>query len=111
MQRLGDIVSDDLNKIFTFYRDVTKEMVIQCGTVKKTVYASFQIADTVFNAESKPLNAFSATLYIIDPNDSDFEKSLVTDAIIYVDSKPYRIIDKATVRGLWILSLESKKGR
>ena len=111
MQRLGDIVGHDLNYIFNEYRDVTRETVIQCGTTKKTLNASLQVADIEFTADVSPLNAFRFTLYIIDPNDTAFTDSLVQNAIIYVDSKPYKIIDAATVRGCVLLSLERKKGR
>jgi hypothetical protein len=111
MQRLGDIVEADLSYIFNQFRDVTKETVIQCGTVKKTVMASLQVTDIEFTADITPTNAFRFTLYIIDPKDADFLACLVKNAIIYVDSKPYKIIDDATVRGLIVLDLECKRGR
>lgn len=111
MQRLGDIVGADLSYIMNEFRDFTRETVIQCGSIKKTLNASLQAANIEFTADVSPVNAFSVTLYFEDPKDSDFVRCLVKNAIIYVDTKPYRIIDSATVRGLVVLSLERKEGR
>jgi hypothetical protein len=111
MQRLGDIVEQDLSFIVNEFRDFTRETTIQCGTIKKTLYASLQSAEIDFTSDVSPLNAFSFSLYFIDPKDADFSACLVKNAIIYVDSKPYKIIDCATVRGLVVLSLERKQGR
>lgn len=111
MQRLGDIVGADLSFIMNDFRDFTKETTIQCGEISKTLNASLQAADVEFTADISPLNAFSFTLYFIDPGDADFDKRLFKNAIIYVDSKPFKIIEKATTYGLVVLSLESKQGR
>ena len=111
MQRLGDIVGSDLSFIMNEFRDFTQQTTIQCGDIFKTLNASLQVADVEFASDVSPLNAFSFTLYFIDPGDADFTKRLVKNSIIYVDSKPYRIIDKATTYGLVVLSLESKQGR
>lgn len=111
MQRLGDIVARDLAYIMETYRDFTKSMVIQCGSIKHTVYGSLQDNDVEFSSDVAPVNAFSHTLYFIDPKDSAFTASLKQNAIIYVDSDPYKIIDSAHTMGLAILSLEKKGGR
>ena len=111
MQRLTDIVDQDLSFIMNEFRDFTTETVIQCGDMSKTLSASLQIADIEFTADITPINAFRADLYFINPGDSDFDRRLVKNAIIYVDNKPFKIIDKATTFNLVVLSLESKQGR
>lgn len=111
MQRLGDIVESDLSFIMNEFRDFTRQTVIQCGSIKKTLYASLQAADIQFTSDVSPLNAFSFTLYFIDPKDASFSACLKKNAIIYVDSVAYKIIDVATVCGLVVLSLERGKVR
>ena len=111
MQRLGDIVARDLNKIMTEYRDFTRQTTLQCGVEKITVYASLQSDDVQFTSDISPVNAFSLYLYYIESENSIFNKSLVKNAIIYVDSIPFRIVDADLTMGLRTLSLERKQGR
>lgn len=111
MQRLGDIVASDLGYIMTTYRDFTKVVVIQCGSYKETVYGSLQADSIEFTSDVSPINAFSATLYFIESTNTEFNKCMKKDSIIFVDGVSYKIIDAALVMGLRILSLERKGGR
>lgn len=111
MQRLNDIIADDLNYIMTVYRDFTEEITIQCGAIKKSVYGSLQVENNEFAADTTATNPFSCWLYYIEPNDSDFNRAMVTNAIIIVNSKSYKIIDSTVVKGLRVLSLEKHGGR
>lgn len=111
MQRLGDIVAGDLNFIMTKYRDVTREVTIQCGSLKEVVYASLQADGIEFTSDVSPVNAFSLTLYYPESTNAEFNKCLKRDAIIYVDGVSFKIIDAVVVMGLRILSLERKGGR
>ena len=111
MQRLGDIVAKDLSYIMDDYRDITRSVLLQCGSYKVTVYASLQADGIDFTADVAPINAFSVTLYYIESQCSEFNKCLKRDAIIFVDGTSYKIIDAVVVMGLRILSLERKGGR
>lgn len=111
MQRLKDIVADDLNFIFDEYQDFTREAKIQAGGIAHTVLCSMQGDKVDFSADSTPINAFHLSLYYREIDDSDFNSSLKKNAIIYVDSCAFRIIDSLLVMGLRILSLERSGGR
>ena len=111
MQRLGDIVYSDLDKIMDVFMDFTTQVVLQCGSIKHTVNASLQSDRMTFNAETSPINAFTLSLYYRETNDTSFNDSLKKDAIIYINGIAHSIIDSAYVRGLRILSLKKYKGR
>lgn len=111
MQRLGDIVASDLSYIVNEYRDVTEEVTIQCGTIKKTLFASIQSDKIEFTSDVSPINAFSKTLYYIEPKDSAFNRAMKKNAIIFVNGVAHKIIDDTVVRGLVVLSLEKHGGR
>lgn len=111
MQRLGDIVAQDLSYIINEYRDFTEEITIQCGTVKKTVFGSIQADSIEFTSDVAPINAFSKTLYYIEPNDSEFNRAMKKNAIIFVNGVSHKIIDDTVVKGLVVLSLEKHGGR
>ena len=111
MQRLGDIVAKDLAYIVNVYRDFTEEITIQCGTVKKTLYASLQSEEMEFTSGVSALNAFSCWVYYIEPDDSEFNRAMVKNAIIFVQGISYKIVDSTVVRGLRVLSLEKSGGR
>ena len=111
MQRLGDIVAKDLYKIMSVYRDVTRTTVLQCGAEKITVDASGQADNVQFTSDVSPVNAFSLYLYYIESDNATFNKGLAKNAIIYVDSVPFRIVDTILTMGLRTLSLERKGGR
>lgn len=111
MQRLGDIVARDLSYIMDEYRDVTRSVILQCGSYKVTVNASLQADGIDFTADVAPINAFSLTMYYIESDSSEFNKCLKKDSIIFVDGTSYKIIDAVLVMGLRILSLERKGNR
>ena len=111
MQRLDDICGHDLNKIMTYFRDVTKETTIQCGSIKHTLYASLQGDKIDFTADISPQNAYALTIYYIDPQDAEFTKRLTKNAIIFVDGVSFKIIDSNVTKGLGMLSIERHKGR
>lgn len=111
MQRLGDIVARDLAFIVDEYMDFTQEITIQCGRIKKTLNGSLQSDSIEFTADISPLNGYSFTLYYIEPNDNDFNRAMVKNAIIFVNGVSYRIIDSALTMGLRTLSLEKSGGR
>ena len=111
MQRLDDIVAADLAYIINEYRDFTEKITIQCGTIKKTLYGSLQSDSIEFTSDVSPINAFSVSLYYIEPDDSSFNKALQKNAIIYVNNKAFKIIDSTLVKGLRVLSLEKHGGR
>lgn len=109
--RLDDICSKDLNHIMNVFRDVTRETVIQCGSIKKTLYASLQGDKIDFTADISPTNAYALTIYYIDPQDPLFTKCLTKNAIIFIDGVSYKIIDANVTKGLGMLSVERKGGR
>ena len=111
MQRLGDIVAKDLDYIMNVFMDVTREVTIQCGSIKHKLNASGQADGVQFTADASPINAFSLYLYYIEPDDNDFNKCLNKNAIIFVDGVSYRIIDSILTQGLRTLSLERHGGR
>lgn len=111
MQRLTDIVARDLDYIINTYRDFTRETVLQCGAEKITTMASLQSDDVQFTSDVSPSNAFSLYLLFIESTNDKFNKSLLQNAIIYVDSFPFRIVDADLTMGLRTLSLERKSGR
>ena len=93
------------------FRDVTRETVIQCGSIKHTLNASLQGDKIDFTADISPQNAYALTIYYIDPQDTDFTKRLTKNAIIFVDGVSYKIIDSNVTKGLGMLSLEQKGAR
>ena len=111
MQRLSDIFHRDLHAIMETFRDFTRQTVLQCGAVKKTVWASMQADGKELPADVSPVNAFALELYFIETDCAAFNNSLLTNAIIYVDGVAFRIVDSATVYDLRVLSLERKSRR
>jgi hypothetical protein len=111
MQRLGDIVARDLDFIMNEFMDFTEEITIQCGKIKKVLNGSLQSDSIEFTADVSPLNAFSVSLYYIEPNDPEFNRAMVKNAIIFVNNVSYKIIDSTLTRGLRVLSLEKHGGR
>ena len=111
MQHLQDIVARDLDYIFETLRDFTRETKIQAGGIAHTVLCSMQGDKVEFSSDTTPTNAFSLSLYYRDLKDTDFNKSLKQDAIIYVDGCAFRIVDSIVVMGLRTLALERHGGR
>lgn len=111
MQRLGDIVAQDLASIMDDFRDFTRLTTLQCGVERVEVMASLQSDSMQFNADVSPINAFSLYLYYKESDNAVFNRSLMKNSIIYVDSIPFRIVDAVLTMGLRTLSLERKSGR
>ena len=111
MQRLGDIIQNDLNEIMNVFMDFTKKVCIQCGSVKKTVKASLQADSIQMTADISPLNAFSINIYFIETDDNTFNRCLLKNAIIFVDGISYRIVDSILTKGMRVLSLEKHGSR
>jgi hypothetical protein len=111
MQRLSDIVEKDLAFIMNTFRDFTEEHTLQCGSEKITVNASLQSDSIQFTSDVSPLNAYSLSCYYIESDNVAFNKSLKKNAIIFIDSVSFRIIDTAISNGLRSLSLERQGGR
>lgn len=111
MQRLQDIVTNDLNNIFEFFHDFTRDTKIQAGGIAHTVLASMQGDKVEFSADSTPINAFHLSLFYRELDDSEFNNALKKGAIIYVDSCAFKIIDSMCVMGLRTLALERHGGR
>lgn len=111
MQRLGDIVQRDLNEIMNVFMDFTREITIQCGSIKHTLNASLQADSIQITSDVSPINAFSIMLYYIEPKDDEFNKCMKKNAIIFVDGVSYRIVDSILTMGLRTLSLERSGGR
>lgn len=107
MQRLEDIRQKDLDAIFTYYRDVTKQITIQTGFEKLIVWGDLQSSDMEMSASEKPVNAYAFTLYVRTVEiPKAFRKKLTKDAILYVESEAYKVIDVADDGGVFCISLE-----
>lgn len=111
MQRLSDIVQSDLEQIMNVFMDFTQEVIIQCGSIKKTLNASLQSDVIQMTSDVSPLNAYTLSLYYIEPNDAEFNNCMKKNAIIFVDGVSFRIVDSILVKGLRTLSLERHGGR
>ena len=107
MQRLEDIRQRDLYQIFTIYRDFTKQIEIQTGSEKLTVWGDLQSKDMEMSAGEKPINAFSQTLYIMAREiPKSFAKKLSQGAILYVSGEAFKIVDASEDGGVYAISLE-----
>lgn len=111
MQRLQDIVSNDLDYIFNQYRDFVKFVKLQCGGQVVQTNCSLQGDKIDMTADITPANAYSLTLYYIESTNEDFNKSLKHDAIIFADGVAFKIIDTNLTMGLRMISMERHKGR
>lgn len=107
MQRLTDIRQKDLDAIFTYYRDFMKQVTIQTGSEKLVVWCDLQSSDMEMSASEKPVNAYAITLYTRTVEiPKAFRKKLTKDAILYVESEAYKVIDVADDGGVFCISLE-----
>ena len=113
MQRVKDILSHDLDECFVNFGDFTEQLVIQVGAERLNVLASIQTPRNEFSASEQPLNAFHVELYIRECElPESAKKGISRNAIIYVDGRPFRVIDTTTyLHGLRLISLEQHSAR
>lgn len=112
MQRLDDILESDLDYIFSTARDFTRETKIKIGVEEFTLMTSLQSSDMQFNAAEKPINAYHLELLLrVKDISSTAKKKLSKDAIIYIDSVAYKVIDADECRGVVAMSLERGTAR
>ncbi len=114
MERLEDILTKDLETVFTYYRDFTGTLLIQTGTEKLTVWGSLQADEMQMNAEATPVNAYSLTLLVRDSDlTASFKNKLSQDSILYVEGVAYRIVDTSESGGIYAISLNkgTKRGK
>lgn len=107
MQRLEDIRAKDLEQIYKFYRDFTKQMELQTGSEKITVWGDLQDKDMEMSASERPVNAFSQTLYVMAKEmPKSFAKKLSQGAILYVSGDAFKVVDASEDGGVFAISLE-----
>lgn len=107
MQKLQDILERDLRYIFETAGDFTRETRLKVGADEVTVLASLQSSGMEFSASEKPVNAYKLELFVRTKDiPRAMSKRISRDAIIYVDSAAYKVIDSSDCRGVLGLSLE-----
>lgn len=111
MQRLTDIVQNDLDTIFDHYRDITRIVKIQAAGIVHKVMCSLQGDKVEFSSDTTPINAFHLSLYYRDLDDEAFNQAIKKNAIIYIDGTAYKIIDTMSAMGLRTMALERHGGR
>lgn len=106
MQRLGDILEQDIAAIFEDFRDFTEELTVSTNkTNERKVMASLQSDLVTFNSSmSEILNAFAIKLYMPEQPDLNLDKG----QILYVQRRAFRIVASSLNMGVQELSLEKK---
>jgi hypothetical protein len=107
MHRLEDIRAKDLEQIYKVYRDFTKQMELQTGSEKITVWGDLQDKDMEMSASERPVNAFTQTLYVMAKEmPKSFAKKLSQGAILYVSGEAFKVVDASEDGGVFVISLE-----
>lgn len=100
MQRLTDILDNDLDWIFKEARDFTYSVVLQAGAEKITLLASLQADNMQADASADPLNAYSLTLYCLESDITEtFKKHLSKNGVIYINAIAHKIVDTTVDMG------------